>query len=35
VLEFLCAHEPDLVEAAAALGLDPADLAAARERLAR
>ena len=31
VLDFLCAHEPDLVAAAAALALDPADLAAARE----
>ena len=35
VLDFLCAHEPDLVAAANALDLDPADLAAARERLAR
>ena len=33
VLEFLCAHEPDLVAAAEALGLQPADLAAIRERL--
>jgi hypothetical protein len=33
VLDFLCAHEPDLRAAAAALDLDPADLAAARERL--
>ena len=34
VLDFLCAHEPDLVAAADALGVAPADLAAARERLA-
>ncbi len=34
VLDFLCAHEPDLVAAAEALGVDPAALAAARERLA-
>ena len=34
VLEFLCAHEPDLVAAADALGVAPAQLAAARERLA-
>jgi len=34
VLDFLCAHEPDLVAAAEALGIEPADLAAARERLA-
>ena len=34
VLEFLCAHEPDLVAAAAALDLSPAELAAMRERLA-
>ncbi len=34
VLEFLCAHEPDLVGAAESLGVAPADLAAARERLA-
>ena len=33
VLDFLCAHEPDLVAAADALGVAPADLAAARERL--
>jgi hypothetical protein len=33
VLDFLCAHEPDLVGAAEALGLEPAELAAARERL--
>ena len=35
VLDFLCAHEPDLVAAAQALGLAPAELAAARERLAK
>ena len=35
VLDFLCAHEPDLVAAAEALGLGPAELAAARDRLAR
>jgi len=35
VLDFLCAHEPDLVAAADHLGCDPAELAAARERLAR
>ena len=33
VLEFLCAHEPDLVAAAQAIGVEPEDLAAARERL--
>lgn len=33
VLEFLCAHEPDLVAAASALGVEPGELAAARERL--
>lgn len=33
VLEFLCAHEPDLLAAAAALGLDPQAIAGARERL--
>ena len=33
VLEFLCAHEPDLVGASEALGVEPAELAAARERL--
>jgi hypothetical protein len=33
VLDFLRAHEPDLIAAAAALALDPADLAAAREGL--
>lgn len=34
VLDFLCAHEPDLIAAAEALGIAPQDLAAARERLA-
>jgi hypothetical protein len=34
VLDFLCAHEPDLIAAAEALGLAPAELAAARERIA-
>ena len=33
VLDFLCAHEPDLVAAAAALNVTPAQLAAARESL--
>ena len=33
VLDFLCAHEPDLVAAAESLGLEPAELAAMRERL--
>lgn len=33
VLDFLCAHEPDLVAAADALGLAPAELAAMRERI--
>ena len=35
VLDFLCAHEPDLVAAAEEVGLPPADIAAAREGLAR
>lgn len=35
VLDFLCAYEPDLVAAAAALGVEPAQLAAAREELGR
>ena len=35
VLEFLCAHEPDLVAAAEALNVTPAQLAAARERLTK
>lgn len=34
VLDFLCAHEPDLIAAAGALGLAPAELAAVRERIA-
>lgn len=33
VLEFLCGHEADLIAAAEALGLSPAELAATRERL--
>ena len=33
VLDFLCAHEPDLIGAAEALAVTPAELAAARERL--
>jgi hypothetical protein len=33
VLDFLLAHEPDLIAAAEALGLAPAELAAARGRL--
>jgi Protein of unknown function (DUF3572) len=35
VLDFLSAHEPDLVAAAEAIGVDPQVLAAAAERLAR
>jgi adenine/guanine phosphoribosyltransferase-like PRPP-binding protein len=35
VLEFLCAHEPDLLAAAEALGVAPGTIAAARERFAR
>jgi hypothetical protein len=34
ILDFLCAHEPDLIDAADALGLTPAELAAMRERIA-
>ena len=34
VLDFLCAHEPDLIAAAEALGLAPAELAAMRDRVA-
>jgi Protein of unknown function (DUF3572) len=34
VLDFLCAHEPDLVAAAQAQGIDPAVLVQARESLA-
>lgn len=33
VLDFLCAHERDLVAAAEALAMEPAELAAARDRL--
>ena len=33
VLDFLASHEPDLVGAAAALDVEPAELMAARERL--
>ena len=35
VLDFLAAHEPDLVDAAEALGVAPQVLAAAAERLER
>jgi hypothetical protein len=35
VLDFLCAHEPDLVAAADALQIAPSEFAAARERLER
>ncbi|MGV3553644.1 MAG: DUF3572 family protein [Croceibacterium sp.] len=35
VLDFLCAHEPDLLAAAEALSVAPAEIAAARESLAR
>lgn len=35
VLDFLCAHEGDLVCAADALGVRPEELAGARERLGR
>jgi hypothetical protein len=35
VLDFLCAHEPDLLAAAEALGVAPQHLAGAGERLAR
>ena len=35
VLDFLAAHEPDLVAAADALGVSPQSLSDARERLAR
>jgi hypothetical protein len=34
VLEFLCAHEPDLLAAGEALELSPAQLVAARDLLA-
>ncbi len=33
VLEFLCAHEPDLIAAAEALGVKPAAIVDARHRL--
>lgn len=33
VLEFLASHEPDLVAAAEHLGVEPAELMAAREKL--
>jgi len=33
VLDFLGQHEPDLIEAAEHLGVEPAELMAARERL--
>jgi hypothetical protein len=35
VLEFLAAHEPDLLAAAEALGVQPVAIVAAREGLAR
>lgn len=35
VLDFLCAHESDLVTAADALGVKPEELAAARARIGR
>lgn len=35
VLDFLCAHEPDLLAAAEVLGVEPGAIAAARERLSR
>lgn len=35
VLDFLCAHEPDLLGAADAIGVEPQEIASARERLAR
>jgi hypothetical protein len=35
VLDFLCAHEPDLVGAAEAMDVTPAALVSAREALAR
>lgn len=33
VLDFLAGHEPDLVAAAESLGVEPAELISARERL--
>ncbi len=35
VIDFLCAHEPDLVQAAEALGMTPAELARTKEYLIR
>ena len=35
VLDFLCAHEPDLVAAAESLEVEPRAIAVARESLAR
>jgi hypothetical protein len=35
VLDFLCSHEPDLIAASEALGIEPQDLVSARERLTR
>jgi len=34
VIDFLCAHEPDLLAAADELGVEPQELAGTRERLA-
>ncbi|MBO9518048.1 MAG: DUF3572 family protein [Porphyrobacter sp.] len=33
VLDFLCAHEPDLIAAAESLGIEPAALAGMRDRI--
>ena len=35
VLDFLCAHEPDLVAAAESMDIEPAAVSRAREELAR
>lgn len=35
VLDFLCSHEPDLMAAAEAIGVEPAAVAAARDRFGR
>ena len=35
VLDFLCAHEPDLLAAAESLGVEPGVIVGARESLAR
>lgn len=35
VLDFLCAHEPDLIAASDAIGIQPQAIVTARERLAR